>query len=652
VRKTQIILIAILLVLLLAMNGFAPPLAPTVIAAAPAVNKVGADFSTSWIYDSPEDIFTNGEVNGRTEWHANIGSGMPLTGLALTLDSTLNFDHFQKENLTTTGPPTYVWSFGDVPPGTHSVAYVGLSLGSPGVAPVTFTPGFDASRSADKTEFSEAGTQTLTITVTPREGTERFGIVIHADENDLVNPLITSPTSGDGIELKREGHSLHINPTGLALNTIWTATVTIQVTPKVPEVEYMPYVGIGWGETFASGTASGNSLSLPVTDMGTWTWSAEGSYEWDWTDELIKQVSWRPYSRGIGEDSTPAALVEGNQVRLNFTNTYTYPVYEDSFTNEEVTGKVLWRIPDIINTTDETGEPVRGLRVTLDSDVAFDWVDDENLTKMGPPTYEWSFADLVEEHKHTGWSTSVYVGFQHSPTKFTPGFDASRSFDKTVFTAPDTQTLTITVTPREEWIEGVQITVHTYENDLVDPVIISHSGGEQAHVTPDGYRSGIRIPVELNTPVAITVTIQVTPKVPKVEHMPHISVTPHQLGFKPSVDIAPAPAPPQPGSVPDGGGAGGPTIGSSFSYTNEAGTWTVSAEGNYVWYWAADESPPNYGVGWGPRATQEPTPAPGPAPTPSQAISWQVLTGIVAGVVIIGLVTYIFVRRQKRRVTK
>jgi len=100
--------------------------------------------------------------------------------------------------------------------------------------------------------------------------------------------------------------------------------------------------------------------------------------------------------------------------------------------------------------------------------------------------------------------------------------------------------------------------------------------------------------------------------------------------------------------VPDGGGAGGPTIGSSFSYTNEAGTWTVSAEGNYVWYWAADESPPNYGVGWGPIATQEPTPAPGPAPTPSQAISWQVLTGIVAGVVIIGLVTYIFVRRQRR----
>lgn len=345
----------------------------------------------------------------------------------------------------------------------------------------------------------------------------------------------------------------------------------------------------------------------------------------------------------------PTAMAEpeeGNKVRLCFTNTYTYQVYEDSFTNEEVTGKVLWRIPDIINTTDETGAPVTGLRVTLDSDLQFDWVDDENLTKMGPPTYEWSFADLVEEHKHTGWSTSVYVGFQRFPTKFTPGFDASRSFDKTVFTAPDTQTLTITVTPREEWIESVEIFVHTFENDLVDPVIISHSGGKQAHVTPDRYRSGIRIPVELNTPVTITVTILVTPKVPRVEHMPHIGVVPHRLGeFKPYVDIAPAP--PQPGSVPVGGGAGGRTIGSSFSHTNEAGTWTVSAEGNYVWNWAGNESSPKYGVGWGPRATQEPTPAPGPA---SAATNWQVVIGIVAGVVIIGLVTYIFVRRQRRRV--
>jgi len=587
--------------------GTVLPLAPT--AMAQPVNKVDAQFSTYWIYDSPEDAFTNGQVTGRKDWHASIGCGVPLTGLALTLDSTLNFDHFQKENLTTTGPPTYVWSFGDVPPGTHRGAYVGFgSLDSPGVAPVTFTPGFDCSRFADKTEFSEPGTQTLTITLTPRERTERFEVLINAGENDQVNPVITSPTSGDGIELRQEGHQLSISLAGLALNTTWTTTVTIQVTPKVPEVEYLPYIAIGWKEPLASGTASGNSVSLPVTDMGAWTWSVEGSYEWGWTDELFRQVSWRPYSTGIGEDSTPAppeggedstpaSPVDGNMVQLNFSTSYLLNLYEDTFTNEEVTGQVIWRIPNIVNTTDETGEPIRGLKVTLDSDIAFEWVGDENLTKMGPPTYEWSWGDLVEEHKHTGWATDVLVGFLYqSPIKFTPGFDVSRSFDKTVFTAPDTQTVTVTVTPREEWIKGVRIHVHTDENDLVNPVIISHSGGEQADVTPDGHRSGITIPVELNTPVTITVTIRVTPKVPRVQYEPHVSVHPHRtVERKRLVDITPAP--PQPGSMPGGHGTGRrPTIGSSFSYTNEAGTWTVSAEGNYVWIWAADDEVPEYEV--------------------------------------------------------
>lgn len=264
-------------------TGTVLPLTPTAVAQE-AENRVGAQFSTYWIYDSPKDTFINGELTGRKEWHANIGSGVPLTGLTLTLDSTLSFDHIMKENLTTTGPPTYVWSFGDVPPGTNSNAYVGFGLDSPSVVPVTFSPGFDASRSADKTEFSEPGTQTLTITVTPREGTERFNMVIHADENDLVNPVITSPTSGDGIELKREGHSLYISPAGLALDTTWTITATIAVTLKegFSMVEFMPYVSIGWHEPLASGTASGNSLSLPVADMGTWTVSAEGDYVWSW----------------------------------------------------------------------------------------------------------------------------------------------------------------------------------------------------------------------------------------------------------------------------------------------------------------------------------------------------------------------------------
>jgi len=283
---------------------------------------------------------------------------------------------------------------------------------------------------------------------------------------------------------------------------------------------------------------------------------------------------------GLIASLAPTVLAQQaeNKVNVHFATQYNLTVDGDRFTNEEVTGQVIWRIPNIINITDETGEPVKGLRATLESELAFEWVHNENLVKMGPPLYEWYFGDLVEEHKHTGWATDVLVGFTHqSPVRFTPGLDVMRSFDKTVFTAPDTQTISVTVVPRDEKIESVEIFVHAEENQSVNSVIVSHSGGEhgeQAHVTPDGHYSevgtpGVGIPVELNAPVTITVTIQVTPKVPEVEYKPHVGLKPN---WQIEADV-------------------GTSRGSSVSYTNEAGTWTVSAEGNYVWEWGANKVP-------------------------------------------------------------
>jgi hypothetical protein len=218
---------------------------------------------------------------------------VPLPKLTLILDSTINFDKISKENLTTVGPPTYVWSFSDISQGFGLSTYVGFgNLDSHDVVPVTFTPGFDASRSIDKTEFSASSTQNITIKLTPRKEIDQLEILVFADENDLVNPVITNPTGGDGVELRQEGHQLFINPADLELNTTWTITVTIQVNPKVPEVKYMPSIGINWREPLNSGIASGNSFSFPVTDMGTWTLRTEDSYRWDWTDEVVRQVRW------------------------------------------------------------------------------------------------------------------------------------------------------------------------------------------------------------------------------------------------------------------------------------------------------------------------------------------------------------------------
>jgi hypothetical protein len=290
--------------------GTVLPLAPTAVAQQ-ADNQVRPAFSTRWTYDSSEDIFINGKVTGSKSWHTNTVSGVPLTGLTLTLDSKLNFDFFQEGNLATTGPPTHVWSFGDIPPGTNSNAYVGFNLDSPGVASVNFIPGFDASRSVDKTVFSslEPSTQTITIALTPREVTEGFHIYVQAFENENVDSAIISPIGGEGIDLSRDGHELCIWLTNLQLDKTWTTTITIRVTSKKPTIEYLPSVEIGRWETLASGTASGNSLSLPVADMGTWTWSTEDRYEWYWRDTLKKQVSWRSHSTPIGATFPSSFLV-------------------------------------------------------------------------------------------------------------------------------------------------------------------------------------------------------------------------------------------------------------------------------------------------------------------------------------------------------
>jgi len=311
----------------------------------------------------------------------------------------------------------------------------------------------------------------------------------------------------------------------------------------------------------------------------------------------------------------------GNRVDVGFMHEFHYEVPGDAFVNAEVIGKEWWRT-NFANWPDETGAPVIGSNVTLNTELEFDEVGRDKLTRMGPPAYEWYLGDVVEEHERQGWAWDAFVGFYGSPTKFSPGVDVSRSFDKTIFTAPDTQTMTLTVTPREKWVKEVSIFVHADEYDVVNPVImsISHTGGGEVSIMEDGHRSGVeRIPVELNTPLIITYTLQVTPKVSEVEYSPITGIHLYRPGVLDS----------------------GTNSGDSVSYTNEAGTWTWSAEGDYYWRWTAET--PDYAVGWRERARQVST------PETSQAISWQFVIGLTAGVVIVGSVIYFFIRTRRKR---
>jgi len=621
--------------LALAISGFASALSPTPIAADSDVNNVAVLFHTAWSYESPEDTFISSQVTGRKWWQVSImnvpdDTRAPVAAPMLSLESALAFDNFEAENLVTSGPPTYEWSFGDITERSDAGVWVD-SLHDSNSVPVTFTSGFDASRSVDKTEFSAQGIQTLTITLTPREATEGFKVLVQAEENDIVNPVITSPTSGDGIYLTPDGHSLHIEPTSLEINSTWTINIAIQVTPKVPQVTYMPYVVIEREETVASGSSNRSFISHPVGDpvdnVGTWTWSAQDTYEWNWEERLSKRVIWVHNPKGSGEVNERAisTLEEGgNRIDVSFADELDYEISGNTFSNTEVTGKRRWRT-NFTNWPDETGAPVIGLKVVLENELAFDGIERDKLIRTGPPIYEWYLGNVVEEPERQGWAWDAFVTLFHCPTRFSPGLDVSQSFDKTVFTSPDTQTMTVTLTPREEWVETISIFVHTDEYETVNPVIvsISHTGGEEIKIMEDGHRSGIeRIPVELNTPLIIIYTLQITPKVASIEYTPNTGIHLYRSGTL----------------------AGNTIRGNSFSYTNEAGTWTWSAEGDYVWHWAAQT--PDYSVGFLERVV--PAMIPDSTPETRRAISWQFIIGLTAGVVVVGSVIYFFIRTRRR----
>jgi len=259
--------------------------------------RVYLGFDTDYHYVVPGDSFSNGEVLGGKGWNSHLDRKdalSPVTNVTVTLDSPLAFDWINPEPFTM-GPPIE-WHFGDVAPESG----VGADVG-PG-SPVSFIPGFDASRLVDKTNFTATDIQTLTITVTPQQILTNLSIHLEVEEDANLIPTITSPVTNEaqGIWLW-EGRKLHIEIQNPEVGTPYTYYVTIEVIPKVAEVEFMPTIHIGWSENIASGTATGSSLAHSVADLGTWTWSAEGSYSWQWWENLIRSVHFDGYSKEIVE---------------------------------------------------------------------------------------------------------------------------------------------------------------------------------------------------------------------------------------------------------------------------------------------------------------------------------------------------------------
>lgn len=530
-------------------------------------NIVEAHFHAAWVYDVPGDTFTNGEVTGRGDWHADMenaldDTGAPVAALALTLDSGLvAFDSVEEENLVMMGPPTYQWSFGDVPEGSD----VGAEVGDPEGFPVTFTPGFDASRSVDETVFLKSDgtqTQTQTITLTPRQMMERLSINVDIWENDVVNAVITSPTEGEGINLDPDGHYLDIDPTGLELDITYTYCVTIKVTPKVPEVEFMPSVRIQWEETLASGTTSGSSVSYPADEVGTWMWSAEpwnteGSYIWHWEEVLKRAVDWGGYSRDLG-----------NRVHADFNTSHSYRTTADSVDNI-TTSQAAHIHSHLHNKSDDTGQDVVSPSLELSTTQPVTNVKRSEYLVIPPEgiDYRWEFPPIGEdEGQDTAAQTDQMV-------EFTTGFSVSRSVDQASFPSTGgTQTLTLSVTP-EEAMDKLEIHGNTKVSEL-DIATISSALGPNIDFEPGGYNFhiGIGNPV-IGRLYQWTITIDIGPLPPgypevDLKYMPSISVR--------NVDF-----------IASGSSFGSSLSGESRNLAGDAvlGTWTWQATGDYCWEW-------------------------------------------------------------------
>jgi hypothetical protein len=268
-------------------------------------------FNNTMSYHVPGDSFTNHEVGGTSHWDTHLqntsdDSHAPVYGLGLEFDATVELGtNIRKEYAVSAVPPTYKWFFGDVPeepqPEVYrSEAYVESATGTP------FSPGFDASIAADKTTFSEPGTQTTTITIIPRVTMTSPGFVVHTQggphgnvaDVDMLGPTAAQQQGlkGEIVAVSPDKKDLLVENLPLKVGQAYTFAFTVNVKPHQANTSYSPYISINWnprpsaGTNAGGGTSRGSSLTWVVDKAGKWTWSANGVYQFQWNVGNVYEV--------------------------------------------------------------------------------------------------------------------------------------------------------------------------------------------------------------------------------------------------------------------------------------------------------------------------------------------------------------------------
>ena len=292
-------LIAILLAVVLVAGG----LGGFVYAQEDPVNEVHVHFWSGYNYAMWGNNFTDHEVTGYMScgtgfYNTDDTSNLSVTDLAISLTSDVEFDRVYPQPATV-DPPTYEWFFGDIPEALSEFDQGGARVSK--ADPTPFYPGFDASRSVDKTEFSAPDTQYLRITIMPRQPWQSIVVSMEGFDNELVSTVIASVDYDDTdpkqhIALDPDGQKLLIFMDNPVVGKPYTYDVTIGVTPKVDKLEFMPPVYIQGSDQIAWDKPEGSSFSRTIAGLGTWTYSAQGNYVWGWNDRERRGLNLRSYS--------------------------------------------------------------------------------------------------------------------------------------------------------------------------------------------------------------------------------------------------------------------------------------------------------------------------------------------------------------------
>jgi hypothetical protein len=268
-----------------------------------------------------------------------------------------------------------------------------------------------------------------------------------------------------------------------------------------------------------------------------------------------------------------------NFMRVDFIDGISYYNKGLSFSNHEVNGVGHWAT-HLQNTSDDSHAPVYdlGLEFIAKIDGLENNIGKENLVSSERPVYKWFFGNIPEEPLRDVYESEAYIEFSHG-VPFTPGFDTSLSIDKTAFSEPDIQTITITIVPRVK-MTYPGITVHTRggphgnaaEADIFDISPGEHQGtkGEIISVSPDSKNLFVNnLPLEVDQPYTFSFSVKVKPNEPNTIYLPTVSIS-----WCPKIES------------PSGGLMFGNKKGNTLAWDiDKIGTWTWAANGDYQLEW-------------------------------------------------------------------